>query len=108
MNFNDRLGIRPGPDDSIQLEAGGEHLVAPDTVHFAVLATLCEVAAARAVGRSVVPVAVSVQLMRRARAGLLTARGSLNKAGRSMAFADGEVVQDGKAVARASVTFAVI
>ncbi len=109
MSFNQRLGLQPGSDGaSIELEAGDQHLVAPDTVHFAVLATLGEVAAAQAVGLGVVPVAVSLQLMRRARPGKLVARGRKHKAGRSMAFADGEVFQNDQLVARVNVTFALV
>jgi len=111
LNFNDRLGISASPDGrSVELLAGDEHLVAPDTVHFAVLATLAEVSAAQAVvratGRSVVPVSVSVQLMSRARSGPLVARGQVLKAGRTLAFVDGDVFQGEKQVAKASVTFA--
>ena len=113
MNFNDRLGITPSADGaSVKLLAGDEHLVAPDTVHFAVLATMAEVSAAQAVaqavGRSVVPVSVSVQLMSRARAGQLVARGEVLKAGRTLAFVDGNVFQGEKQVAKASVTFALL
>lgn len=113
MNFNDRLGIRPADGElGVELEAGAEHLVAPDTVHFAVLTTMAEVAAARAVaqaaGRSVVPVSVSVQLLSRARAGKLTGLGKVSKAGRTLAFADGYVRQGDKLVAKASVTFALM
>lgn len=109
MNFNDRLRLEAGSDGrSIELTAGDEHLVAPDTVHFAVLATLGEVSAAQAVGQPVVPVAVSVQLMSRARAGRLVAAGRVLKSGRRMAFAEGEVSQAGKPVAKVSVTFALV
>jgi acyl-coenzyme A thioesterase PaaI-like protein len=109
MSFNDRLGMTAGADaGTVELEARNEHLVAPGTVHFAVLATLGEVSAAAAVGSAVVPVAVSTQLMSRARPGLLTARGKVLKAGRRMAFAEGEISQEGRIVAKVSVTFALI
>lgn len=109
MSFNSRLGLTAGSDGtSIELDAGDEHLVAPDTVHFAVLATLGEVAAAQAVSRAVVPVAVSVQLMSRARTGKLVARGRKLKVGRSMAFVDGEVFQKDRMVAKVNVTFTLI
>lgn len=107
MTFNNQLGLKPTTDGkSIELTTRDEHLVGPDTVHFAVLATLGEVSAAQAVGRPVVPVAISIQLMRRARAGRLTATGRVLKSGRSLAFAEGEVSQEGKPVAKVSVTFA--
>jgi acyl-coenzyme A thioesterase PaaI-like protein len=109
MSFNSRLGMTASEDgNSIELSAGDEHLVAPDTVHFAVLATLGEVSAAQAVAEPVVPVDVSLQLIRRARAGRLTAKGKVLKSGRTLAFADGEVSQEGQIVAKVSVTFALI
>lgn len=107
--FNQSLGIRAGDDGaSIVLDAGPEHLVAPETVHFAVLATLAEVAAAQAAGVAVVPASVTVQLVSRARPGRLVGRGRLLRRGKRLAFAEGEVTQDGELVARASVTFAVL
>ncbi len=107
MSFNHRLGLAPSPDgEAVQLDAGDEHLIAPDTVHFAVLTTLGEVAAAQAAAAPVVPTAVSVQLMRRARTGRLEARGEVLKAGRSLIFAEGTVRQDDRPVAKVSVTFA--
>ena len=57
--FNDRLGLLRGEDgSSVVLEAGPEHQVAAGTIHFAVLATLAEVAAAQSVGAAVVPASV--------------------------------------------------
>ncbi len=109
MSFNDRLGITMSADGlAVELDAGDEHLVAPETVHFAVLATLGEVSAAQAVAKPVVPVNISLQLVRRARAGRLTARGKVLKSGRSMAFAEGEIFQGDKLVAKVSVTFALL
>jgi acyl-coenzyme A thioesterase PaaI-like protein len=108
-SFNDTLGIRGGEDGaSVVLDAGPEHLVAPDTVHFAVLATLAEVAAAQAAGAAVVPASVTVQLLARARPGRLVGRGRLLRRGKRLAFAEGEVSQDGEVVAKAAVTFAVL
>ncbi len=109
MSFNDRLGMTANADGgSVALEAGEEHLVAPDTVHFAVLATLGEVSAAQAVARPVVPVQVSLQLMSRARAGRLVGKGRVLKSGRTLAFAEGEVAQGDKVVAKVAVTFALM
>lgn len=106
--FNQRLGLRWDDDAGVvTLEAGDEHLVAPGTVHFAVLTTLAEVAAAGAVGAPVVPASVHVNLLSRAGAGLLTARGSLVKRGRTLAVAQGTVHQGDRLVAQAIVTFAV-
>lgn len=109
MSFNHRLGLRASDDGrSIELVAGHEHTVAPETVHFAVLATMGEVAAAQAVAKPVVPISVSTQLMKRARTGLLVAKGRVLKSGRSIAFAEGEVVQDDRMVAKVTVTFALV
>jgi len=119
VNFNRALGLRRSEDGgSVLLEAGTEHEAVPGVVHFAVLATLAEVAAADAAlaaiaaegeaseAPGIVPTHLSLQLLRRARPGLLTARGSLLKSGRSLLFAEGEVAQAGKLVAKATVTFA--
>ena len=108
MSFNSDLGLSAGEDGSVHLDAGREHEVAPGTVHFAVLTTLAEVAAAGSVGAAVVPTTVSVQLMRRATRGPLVGRGRLLKRGRRLAFAEGEVTQNDRLVAKAAVTFAVL
>lgn len=107
-DFNTALGLRPGEEGIVVLDAGPEHQVAPDTVHFAVLATLAEVAAARAVAAPVVPTAVSLQLLSRARPGRLEGRGRLLRRGRRLAFAEGEVWQGDELVAKAAVTFALL
>ena len=108
-DFNQRLGLRPGPDgESVVLDATDEHRVGPDTVHFAVLATLAEVSAARSVGAAVVPASVQIQLLRRARLGRLVGRGRTLKRGRRLATAEGEVFQDDRLVAKATVTFALV
>lgn len=108
MSFNDRLGIQPRPQGGVYLDADGEHEVAPGTVHFAVLTTLGEVAAASAVGSAVVPVDVHVQLMRRAGPGRIDAIPTVTKDGRSLVFARSSIEQDGKPVAEVHVTFAKI
>lgn len=109
MSFNDQLGLRPIPQ-GVELEATTAHEVAPGIVHFAVLATLAEVAAARAVGAAVVPAQVSLSLLARATPGLLRARGSVLRAGGRLAVATGQVVQvegdQERLVAQATVTFA--
>jgi acyl-coenzyme A thioesterase PaaI-like protein len=108
-NFNSNLGLVLGTDGcSVVLEAGDEHLVAPGTVHFAVLATLAEVSAAQTIEASVVPASLQLQLMRRAAPGRLVGRGKLLKRGRRLATAEGEVYQNERLVAKASVTFALI
>ena len=107
--FNDQLGFRLGEEpNSIVLETRDEHQVAPETIHFAVLATLAEVSAAHAVGASVIPTSINLQLISRAKPGTLIGRGTVLKRGRRLAFAEGEVFQGEKLVAKASVQFAVL
>lgn len=108
QDFNSNLGLVQGADGSVTLEAGTRHEVVPGTVHFAVLATLAEVSAARAVGVPVVPAAVTVNLMARARPGRLVGRGRVLRRGKRLAVAEGEVFQDEEMVAKATVTFAVL
>jgi uncharacterized protein (TIGR00369 family) len=109
QDFNSALGLRRGDDGAtVLLDTRPDHLVAPETVHFAVLTTLAEVAAAQAVGQPVVPAAVGVSLLARARPGRLTARGRVLRRGRRLAVAEGEVSQGERLVAKATVTFAVL
>lgn len=106
--FNETLGLVAQVDGTVTLETRPEHEVIPGTVHFAALTTLAEVSAARAVGKSVVPASIHVQLMRRARPGCLVGKGRALKVGRSLAFAEGEVYQEDQLVAKVTVTFALI
>ena len=110
MSFNDRLGLRRSDDGSgVALDPGPEHQVMPGTIHFAVLTTIAEVAAAGSVGAAVGPASVHVDLLRRAVAGRrLEGRGTLLRRGRRLAVAEGEVVQGNRLVAKATVTFAVL
>jgi acyl-coenzyme A thioesterase PaaI-like protein len=108
MGFNQELGLAPGEGGEVVLDTRPEHEVVPGTIHFAVLATVAEVAAAGAVGAAVVPTSIALSLLSRARPGRLEGRGRLLKRGRRLAFAEGEVLQDGELVAKASVTFALL
>ena len=109
QTFNAALGLAPGEEPgTVILDTLPEHQVAPETIHFAVLTTVAEVAAAGAVGAPVVPASLSVQLMSRARPGRLVGRGRLLRRGRTLAFAEGEVFQGEALIAKASVTFAVL
>lgn len=107
-SFNDHLGLQPAADGSVVLDTRPVHQIGPDAIHFAVLATTAEVAAARAVGAPVVPASVQLQLLRRARPGRLVGRGHVLKKGRRLAFAEGEVWQDDTLVAKATVQFAIL
>jgi uncharacterized protein (TIGR00369 family) len=107
--FNQFLGLEAGDNEgSIVLDTRPEHQVAPDVIHFAVLTTLAEVAAAQAVGAAVVPANVNIQLLARARPGRLVGRGRLLHRGRRLAVAEGDVRQDGRLVAKATVSFALL
>ena len=108
MGFNEALGFDVGEDGrSIVLAPQAGHEVAPGTVHFAVLTTLGEVAAAQAAGEAVVPAQVAVQLVRPAgRDAALVARGRVLKSGRTLIFAEAEVTQHDRLVAKVTVTFA--
>lgn len=108
-NFNTALGLEPGDEPgTVFLDATAAHEVAPGTIHFAVLTTLAEVAAASSVGAAVVPASVQVNLLSRAEPGRLTGRGRVLKRGRRLAVAEGEVEQNGHLVAKAIVTFALL
>jgi acyl-coenzyme A thioesterase PaaI-like protein len=112
-SFGSWLGFQPGARaHEIVLDTRPEHEVVPGTIHFAVLTTLGEVAAASAAGAGleggVVPAALHAQFVARARPGTLAARGTLLRRGGRLAFARGEVEQDGRLVAAVDVTFALV
>lgn len=109
MSFNDHLGLRPGAEpNSVMLDTRPEHEVVPGTIHFAVLVTLAEVSAARAVSAAVVPTAVDLHLLSRAQPGQLEGRGRVLRRGRRLSVAEGEVFQGDKLVAKATVQFAML
>ena len=107
--FNAALGLRPGDESGSQiLDPRPEHEIAPDVVHFAVLTTLGEIAAASAVGASVVPATVTVHLLARARRAPLVGKGRVLRKGKRLAVAEGEVTQSGELVAKVIVQFALL
>ena len=109
MSFNRWLGMTPGDDDAtVVLDTRPEHEVMPGTIHFAVLTTLAEVAASQAAEASIVPSSVQVQLLRRAVPGRLVAKGIALKRGRRLIVCEGEVRQNDRLVAKATVQFAVM
>jgi uncharacterized protein (TIGR00369 family) len=109
QNFNDWLEMRPGDQPGeVVVDTRPEHQVAPGLIHFAVLTTLAEVSAATAVAGPVVPTTLSINLMRRAGPGRLVGRGKVIKRGRTLSVAEGEVLQEDKLVAKATVTFAMM
>jgi acyl-coenzyme A thioesterase PaaI-like protein len=108
-DFNSHLGLKPGPDArSVVLDTRPEQQIAPGVIHFAVLATIAEVSAARAVGAPVVPASLTLNLLARATPGRLEGRGTVVKKGRRLTVAEGEVHQGDRLVAKATVTFAMI
>jgi acyl-coenzyme A thioesterase PaaI-like protein len=106
-SFNAALGL-VAEQGEVRLDTRDEHLVAPQTIHFAVLTTIAEVAAAQAVAAPVVPAPVTVSLLTRARPGRLIGRGRVLRRGRTLAVAEGEVLQEERLVAKATVTFAIL
>jgi acyl-coenzyme A thioesterase PaaI-like protein len=108
-DFNSALGLRPGEEPgTLVLDPRPEHQVAPDVIHFAVLTTVAEIAAAAAVGASVVPATVTVHLLSRARLAPLVGKGTVLRKGKRLAVAEGEVTQNGELVAKAIVQFAIV
>jgi len=108
-DFNSALGLHQGDEPgTLVLDPRPEHQVAPDVVHFAILTTLAEISAARAVGAPVVPATVTVHLLSRAKLAPLVGRGRLLRKGKRLAVAEGEVTQNGELVAKATVQFAVL
>lgn len=105
-DFNSRLGMAL-EGDAVVLETKPEHEVAPGMIHFAVLATMAEVAAARSVGSAVMPAQISLSLLSVASPGRLEARGAVLRRGKRLCVAEGEVRQGESLVAKAVVTFAV-
>lgn len=118
MSFNRHLGLQITADGHVVLDTKPEHQIMPGTIHFAVLCTLAEVAAAGAAQASVVPAQVSLSLLRRAEPGRLVGHGTLIRRGRRLAVCEGEVFQESvsgeqvqgapRLVAKATVQFAVV
>ena len=78
MGLNQELGFRLDADGAVRLDPEARHEVAPGTIHFAVLTTMCEVAAAAAVEAPVVPATLTVNLLERAAPGRLVALSQRN------------------------------
>jgi len=107
--FNAALGLKPGEaPGEVTLDTRPEHEVGQGFVHFAVLATVAEVAAAGAAEASVVPAQISLSLLSAAKAGRLVGKGKVIRRGKRLIVAEGEVWQSDALVAKAVVTFAVI
>jgi acyl-coenzyme A thioesterase PaaI-like protein len=107
MSFNRALGLRCEGADVV-LDTQPEHEVVPGTIHFAVLTTMAEVAAAAAADASGVPASLTVSLLERASPGRLVAKGRVVRKGKRLIVAEGEVFSGETLVAKAVVTFAVV
>ena len=106
--FNQTLGLAPGATPGeVTLDTRPEHEVGAGFVHFAVLATVAEVAAASAAGAPVVPAQISLSLLSPATSGRLVGKGKVIRRGKRLIVAEGEVLQGDALVAKAVVTFAV-
>jgi uncharacterized protein (TIGR00369 family) len=114
--FAGMLGVRTtdAVDGRARLEfdAGEQHLNPSGTVHGGVLATLLDTAMGLAVrsSRDDVPATsqLTVTFLRPARTGRLVVTGKVGKQGEHLVVCDGDVEQDGRPVAAAVATFAIV
>jgi uncharacterized protein (TIGR00369 family) len=116
--FADRLGIRVDDTDDggarLAFEVTDEHLNPAGTLHGGVIATLVDTAMGRAV-RTVtdeddVPATsqLTVTYLRPGTPGELTVSAAVRTRGEHLTVCEAEVEQDGKAVAHAVATFALL
>ena len=114
--FAGMLGLRvlDAEDGRARLEfdAAEEHLNPAGTVHGGVLATLLDTAMGLAVRstRDDVPATsqLTVTFLRPGKVGRLVVTGRVGKQGEHLVVCDGDVEQDGRAVAAAVATFAIV
>jgi uncharacterized protein (TIGR00369 family) len=96
----------------LELDADERHLNPAGTVHGGVLATLLDTAMGQAVRstRDDVPATsqLTVTFLRPGRPGRLVITGRVGKQGQHLVVCDGDVEQDGQAVASAVATFAIV
>ena len=107
------LDVREGEVDHA-MDASGEHANRGGTLHGGVIATLADTAAGLAVRSAIEPgsghvtVNLDVQYLRAGVLGTVEAHGRVVRAGRSIVFAEAEVMgADGAVLARAQVTVAI-
>jgi uncharacterized protein (TIGR00369 family) len=105
------LGVIDGAT-SLQLDLAPRHMSRANRVHGGVLFTLLDSALGRSIlnalpeGRGCATVEIKVNYFRPVQKGRVTARGRLKELTKSLAYAEGEVLNDqGKVLARASGTF---
>jgi uncharacterized protein (TIGR00369 family) len=98
----------------LQLDAQDNHLNPAGTVHGGVLATLVDTAMGLAVRSSTdegeIPATsqLTITYLRPARAGLLSVRAEVRKQGEHLLVCDADVEQDGRPIAHAIATFALV
>lgn len=120
FNFAEMLGMRLGEDEDspegrhaiVRLDAGDQHLNIGGIVHGGVLASMIDTAMGRAV-RSVTDSStatsqLTVTYLDPARPGPLVATARVTKRGSTLTIVEAEVEQEGKAVAHALATFALL
>ena len=116
--FAERLGARGEQTGEgravVRFEATDEHLNAAGTVHGGVLATLVDTAMGQAVrsvsGEDDVPATsqLTVTYLRPGKPGVLEGRASVRTHGEHLTVVEAEVEQDGRPVAHALATFALL
>lgn len=105
------LGMIDG-DWTLRLDLSRKHMSRADRAHGGVLFTMLDSALGRAIlealppGRGCATVELKINYFRPVQHGRITARGRKLELTRSLAYAEGEIVnEDGKVLARASGTF---
>jgi uncharacterized protein (TIGR00369 family) len=118
--FADLLGLQLGDEDEspdgrdsvVWLEAGDKHLNVGGVVHGGVLASLIDTAMGRAVrsvtNSSTATSQLTVTYLEPANPGPLTATARVSKRGSTLTIVEAEVEQEGRAVAHALATFALL
>jgi uncharacterized protein (TIGR00369 family) len=116
--FAERLGVRTGSAEegraTVRFDATDEHLNPAGTLHGGVLATLVDTAMGLAVrsatGEEDVPATsqLTVTYLRPGKPGPLTVTAQVRTRGEHLTVCDADVEQDGKDVAHAVATFALL
>jgi len=116
VEFTDLLGVETVGvrDDAfvLALELDGRHMSRAERAHGGVLFTLLDSVLGRAIleqlpeGRGCATVEIKINYFRPVQSGRIEARGRCREITRSLAYAEGEIVnEEGKVLARASGTF---
>jgi len=114
--FMDDMGLVSHPvvdgESRLELELAAKHMSRAKRAHGGVLFSMLDSALGRAVlshlpdGRGCATVEIKINYFRPIQRGTLTARGRLKEMTRSLAYAEGEIVnEEDKVLARASGTF---